>query len=81
MLAMARLRRKFRFNVADPVVALPYGFGLDPWVFDRDALRIVARAGPTAGQLANVTSRVRGSLHREPTGGQHRRRDPVRRSS
>lgn len=52
---MARRRRKFRFNVADLVVALSNEFGLDPWDFDRDVLRIAARAGPAAGQLANVT--------------------------
>jgi hypothetical protein len=50
-----RLRRKFRFNVADLVVALRCRFGSDPWDFDRDLLRIAARAGPAAGQLANVT--------------------------
>ena len=53
--AKARLRRKFRFNVADQVVALTNGFGLDPWGFDGDALRIAARAGPAASQLANIT--------------------------
>ncbi len=53
--AKARLRCKSRFNVADRVVALTYGFGLDPRDSDRDASRIAARAGPAAGQLAKVT--------------------------
>jgi hypothetical protein len=53
---MARLRRKSCFNVADLVVALTYGSELDPWVSDRDALTIAARAGPSVGQLAKATA-------------------------